>query len=122
MMDIERRQTELNPQKITKKSFHGVRTLNTEKRARDLKKINDQNKGMLKRLQSANSAYSINNWIDHDRKHAVMSRNISQNARRNLHSDFSATSRNTTFYRPQSGLSRGYQSGIQSGMHYEYEN
>ena len=44
MMNIERKKTQLNPLKITQKSFHAVKTLNAGQRTKDLSKINKENK------------------------------------------------------------------------------
>ena len=116
MMDIEKKKTDLNPQMIAKKSFQPTKTLNTTKRVRELKKINDENKNLLKRLQSAHSVYSIDKWIEDDRKHNEFKRNISQNARRTQHSDLAKTPISKTFYSQTGGQSNGFQ----AGMYYEY--
>jgi len=44
MMDIERKKTNLNPEVIAKKSFHPTKTLNTTKRVKELRKINEENR------------------------------------------------------------------------------
>jgi len=44
MMDIEKKKTHLNPETIIKKSHISGKTLNTSKRVRELRKINDENK------------------------------------------------------------------------------
>ena len=44
MMDIEKKKTNLNPDTIAKKSNNPGKTLNTNKRVRELRKINDENK------------------------------------------------------------------------------
>jgi len=123
MMEIEKKKTTLNPTVIIKTSFQPKRTLNVGKRIKDLRKINDENKAMLKRLQGASSVYSIDKWIDDDRKHLEYKRNISQNARRTFHNDFSdrATSSvgTRTFYSSNPGASNGFH-GTETGvMHYE---
>jgi len=117
MMEIEKKKTVLNPDVIEQKRFKPSQSLNTSKRSRDLRKINTENKALLNRLQSAKSVYSVDKWIDDDRKHHVVRENISQNARRNQHIDFSAvTPKMTTFYntRPDE------YAGDQPGMYYEY--
>jgi len=43
-MEIERKKTNLNPTIIAKKSFQPTKTLNTTRRVRELKKINNENK------------------------------------------------------------------------------
>jgi len=116
MMGIEKKKTQLNPDQIAKKSFHKVKTLNTNRRITDLKKINDQNKALLKRLQATGSVYSIDKWIQDDKKNNTFRRNISQNARRTHHADFSEPPRfGRSFYGSQFGQSNGFQ----SGMYYE---
>jgi len=122
MMEIEKKKTSLNPSVIIKSSFQPKRTLNVGKRIKDLKKINDENKAMLRRLQGASSVYNIDKWIDDDRKHHEVKRNISQNARRTFHADFSdrATSSvgTRTFYSHNPAMSNGF--NMDSGaMHYE---
>jgi len=119
MMEIERKKTILNPSVIIKKSFQPKKTLNVGKRIKDLKKINDENKAFLKRLQGASSVYNIDKWIEDDVKHHEYRKNISQNARRNQHSDFSdrATSVGMRTFYSQPGASNGFQSNV---MHYEY--
>jgi len=116
MMEIERKKTQLNPEEIAKKTFRPTKTLNTTKRVRELRKINDENKSLLRRLQSAHSVYSVDKWITDDRKHNEFKKNISQNARRAEHADFSAksTKYSNTFY------SGGQSNGFQAGMYYEY--
>ena len=44
MMEIEKKKTDLNPETIQKKSHNPGKTLNTSKRVRELRKINDENK------------------------------------------------------------------------------
>lgn len=44
MMEIERKKTQLNPEEIAKKTFRPTKSLNTTKRIRELKKINDENR------------------------------------------------------------------------------
>jgi len=118
MMEIERKKTELNPDIIEKKRFKPSQSLNTSKRARELRKINTENKALLKRLQSAHSVYSVDKWVDDDKKHVEFRENISRNARRNQHIDFSAISPKplNTFYNTRDFE---YQSD-QPGMYYEY--
>lgn len=124
MMDIEKKKTSLNPTVIIKTSFQPKRTLNVGRRIKDLKKINDENKAMLKRLQGASSIYSIDKWIDDDRKHNELRKNISQNARRTFHNDFSeravSSAGTRTFYSQSLGMSNGFQPETGNVMHYEY--
>ena len=118
MMEIERKKTQLNPEEIAKKTFRPTKSLNTTKRIRELKKINDENRSFLRRLQSAHSVYSVDKWVEDDRKHNEFKKNISQNARRADHADFSAKSTkfSNTFYSNNGGQSNGFQ----AGMYYEY--
>jgi len=119
MMDIERKKTNLNPEVIAKKSFHPTKTLNTNKRVRELRKINDENRAMLRRLQSAHSVYSIDKWIEDDRKNNDLKKMIRQNAKRGVHPDFSATSGklSKTFY---SQRHADQENDLQPGMYFEY--
>jgi len=121
MMDIEKKKTALNPSSISKKVFVPGRTLNTVKRIKELKKINDENKFLLKRLQSTNSVYSVDKWLSDDKKHVEVKRNISQNARRTFHNDFSErplSMGGRTFYSQTGGPSPA--NGTHTAMHYEY--
>jgi len=42
MMEIERKQSQLNPSQLAKKTFYPTKTLNTSKRVNELKKINGE--------------------------------------------------------------------------------
>ena len=119
MMDIEKKKTDLNPDTIAKKTHNNGKTLNTNKRVRELRKINDENKALLRRLQSAHSVYSIDKWIEGDRKNKEIRSMISQNARRSQHNDYSGQPKfSKTFY--GSEAQEPSQTGYQSGMYYEY--
>jgi len=89
MMEIERKRSTLNPVEISKHSFQPTKTLNTGKRLNDLRKINSENRSLMYRLQSAHSVYNTDKWVEDDKKHSVLRRNISQNARRVAHMDYS---------------------------------
>lgn len=44
MMEIERKQSQLNPAQIAKRSFHPTKSLHTSKRINELRKINQENR------------------------------------------------------------------------------
>jgi hypothetical protein len=80
MLQIDLKPSPLNPSAIT--HCHSQPSLNRNFRIRELKKIADANKLILKRLRTTQSVYNIKRWED-DRQYAVYLReNISRNGGR----------------------------------------
>ena len=79
MIEIEKKEGPLNPESLRKRHFTKD-SMNIEYRKRLMFKVNQSNRGMLQRLQSAKSNFTMKEWQNHDDYQLYLKNNIMKNA------------------------------------------
>lgn len=95
MMNIERKPTDLHPSQLLKKHFQPTKSLNITKRAKEVNRINQDNKvdifsacvissamcykALVTRLQGTKSVYSSKKWKEEEKERTRLRESISRN-------------------------------------------
>lgn len=80
MLQIDLKPSSLNPNKINLKQTPSSSSLNRVSRLKELMRVNEENKSILRRLQGANSVYDRRKWEDENNTKNYLKDNILRNS------------------------------------------